>query len=214
MTRDAFEGMVRDLIGAAPPSRSSAQRPMKRAMPAPSSRRGDPFRPPGHEEKPLELAAPPAAPAAKGTMSPPGSAPAALSPRKPVKYRRPLVSWVTVVVLGFAVVGAAAVGNMAFRRVTRIALTPRATTRTAPAAPVVYRELAKDDAVLVNIQVSPREARLMLDGEPLVSNPVRLPRGPAVHSLAGTADGYAPMVEEFTADKPKTVHLKLGRPRR
>jgi hypothetical protein len=62
----------------------------------------------------------------------------------------------------------------------------------------------------VDIQVTPRQARLMLDGEPLVSNPVRLLRGPKAHKLAATAEGFAPVVEEFVADKARTVRLRLA----
>jgi PEGA domain-containing protein len=119
---------------------------------------------------------------------------------------------VTVVVLGFAAVGVAAVGGGLFKKLTGLALAPPKLAR--PAAPVIYQPLAKDDAVLINIAVSPPGARLMLDGEPLPSNPVRLPRGPRPHTLAAAADGFAPTVEEFTADKPKTVHLRLPRTRR
>jgi hypothetical protein len=134
--------------------------------------------------------------------------------RRPVQYRRPGVSWVTVVVLGFAAVGIAAVAGTALKKVTGLALRPPPRLLEQPASPVVYQPLAKDDAVLVTVQVSPRAARLMLDGEPLVSNPVRLPRGPKPHSLAATAEGYAPTVEEFTADATKTVHLRMPRARR
>jgi hypothetical protein len=124
-----------------------------------------------------------------------------------VKYRRPGVSWVTVLVLGFAAVGAAAVGGTIFKKVTGLILTPQ---RARPVM-VVYRPLAMDDAVLINVAVSPRDARLMLDGEPLPSNPVRLPRGPKPHMLAAAATGFTPAVEEFTADKHKTVRLHLAR---
>jgi hypothetical protein len=129
--------------------------------------------------------------------------------RAPVKYRRPGVSWVTVVVLGFAAVGVAAVAGSAFKRVGRMAFLPSASK--AP-APVVYNELAKDSSVLVSIQVTPASARLILDGEPLSSNPVRLSRG--THKIAATAGGFSPLVQEFTADAPKTLRLKLTRAKR
>jgi hypothetical protein len=179
-------------------------------MSAPSRRR-DPFRPPLHEEKPLELASgppPPAAPAVTQLPASPRSTPAA---RGPVRYRKPGSSWVTVVVLAFAGVGVAAVGGGLLKKLTGLATVPTPAVR--PAASPIYRELAKDDAVLIQIAVTPREARLMLDGEPLASNPVRVARGSKPHMLAATADGYAPTVEEFTADKSKTVHLRLPRAR-
>jgi hypothetical protein len=186
-------------------------------MPAPTSRRRDPFRPPGKEERRIELATCAETPVeGPATLAPPAS-PSSATPaaRKPVEYRRPGISWVTVVVLGFAAVGVAAVGGVVLKKVTGLATAPasRVTPETAT-RPVIYKPLSRDDAVLVHVQVSPREARLMLDGEPLVSNPVRLPRGPKPHTLAATAEGYAPTVEEFTADAAKTVRLRLPRARR
>jgi hypothetical protein len=83
-----------------------------------------------------------------------------------------------------------------------------------PGKPVIYQPLPKDDAVLVTVTVSPRDVRLVLDGEPLTSNPIRLPRGGKPHTLAAAAAGFAPAVEEFTADKPKTIRLELARARR
>jgi hypothetical protein len=170
--------------------------------------RSDPFRPPAHEERPLELAAHPAARTAEveGPLLEPPTV------RKPLRYRRPGTSWVTVVVLGFAAVGLVAVAGLAMRKLGGLAA-PRREQAPEQSRPTVYRELPNDNAVLVEVKVSPREARLMLDGEPITSNPLRVPRGPAVHKLAATAEGYAPTVEEFTADMPKTIRLKLPRAR-
>jgi PEGA domain len=159
-----------------------------------------------HEEQRLELAVAERVPAGEPTSLP------AVKPRRRFQYLRPGATWVMVVVLGFAAVGVAALGGLVFKKVGGLA--PTSAPRVVTAAGVIYRPLAEDDAVLVSIQASPREARLMLDGEPLPSNPVRLPRGPKPHKLAATADGFAPMVEEFTADEPKTVKLRLWRARR
>jgi hypothetical protein len=183
-------------------------------MPAPKSRSRDRFRPPG-SDAPIELGSPaetPSKDAPPATLAPPGPL-AAPVPRRPLQYRRPGISWVTVLVLGFAAVGVAAVCGTMFKRLTTLAFS-RAREVARPAAPVIYNPLAKDDGVLVSVQVSPRHARLMLDGEPLVSNPVRQPRGPKPHKLAATAEGYAPTVEEFTADATKTVQLRLPKARR
>jgi hypothetical protein len=167
----------------------------------------DPFRPPAHEDRPLELAEHPAA----RTAEVEGPLVEVPTVRKPLRYRRPSTSWLTVVVLAFAGVGLVAVAGLAVKKVKGLSL-PR---REAPAAarPVVYHELAQDNAVLVDVRVTPRDARLMLDGEPVTSNPLRVPRGSAVHKLAATAEGYAPMVEEFTAEGPRTIHLRLPRAR-
>jgi hypothetical protein len=167
----------------------------------------DPFRPPAHENRPLELAEHPAARTAE-VEGPMVEVPTV---RKPLRYRRPTTSWLTVVVLGFAGVGLVAVAGLALKKVKGLG----SIHREAPAVerPVVYHELAGDNAVLVEVRVTPRDARLMLDGEPVTSNPLRVPRGPAVHKLAAMAQGYAPLVEEFTADGPRTIRLRLPRAR-
>jgi len=116
-----------------------------------------------------------------------------------------------VLVLGFAAVGVAAVGGTVFKKMTGLVVAP---PRPARPPVVVYRPLAMDDAVLISVAVSPQGARIMLDGEPLPSNPVRLARGLKPHMLAAAADGFAPAVEEFTADKHKTVRLRLARAQR
>ena len=183
-------------------------------MPAPPRRKrpSDPFQPPIQHERAPELAFDPHAPRATAELEAPlDQAADAPERRAPVKYRRPGVSWVTVVVLGFAAVGVAAVAGSALKKVGRMALQPAPAARPAPAASTVYHELAKDSAVLVSIQVTPKNARLMLDGEPLASNPIRLARG--AHKIAATADGFAPLVQELNVDGPKTVRLKLTRAR-
>jgi hypothetical protein len=176
----------------------------------PASRRRDPFRPPLHEEKPVELAEAPSRPAPAVDLPPPRP-PSTVKARQPVKYRRPGVSWVTVLVLGFAAVGVAAVGGGLFKKMTGMAVAP---PRALPPSPTIYKALPQDDAVLINVAVSPVQAQLMLDGEPVTSNPLRVPRGPKPHTLAAAADGYAPAVEEFIADKAKTIRLRLTRKKR
>src|SRR4051812_9048249 len=100
--------------------------------------------------------------------------------RKPLRYKRPGTGWVTFVILGFAAVGMAAVGGTAVKKLLRVSMP--AVTHQAPAKSVPYASVSRDDAVLVTVQVSPRNARLMLDGEPAVSNPLRILRqDPAPH---------------------------------
>jgi hypothetical protein len=180
-------------------------------MAAPKRRRrpSDPFQPGDQQERPLELAYDPRSPqSAPGTTADEVPLPEAADVperRAPVRYRRPGVSWVTVVVLGFAAVGVAALAGSALKKVGRMALQP-AVRASKPEKSTIYHEVAKDSAVLVDIQVTPRDARLMLDGEPLASNPVRLARGP--HKLAATAAGHAPLVQEFTVEGPKLAKAR------
>jgi hypothetical protein len=60
------------------------------------------------------------------------------------------------------------------------------------------------------VEVVPRSARLLLDGEPLPSNPARLTKG-STHTLTAVADGFEPATLQVTAEKPTTVRLKLKR---
>jgi hypothetical protein len=127
--------------------------------------------------------------------------------RKPLRYKRPGTSWVTFVILGFAAVGMAAVGGTAVKKLLKTAMP--AVTQPAPARPVTYAALAKDDAVLVRVQVWPRDARVLLDGEPAVSNPLRILRGKTQHRLSASAPGYQSAMQDFTAEAGRTVRLLL-----
>jgi hypothetical protein len=84
----------------------------------------------------------------------------------------------------------------------------------APAAPVNWKSVARGGDVLVRIEVAPRAARagarLMLDGAPLASNPVLLPKG-STHTVSASADGYLPASVAVTADAEKAVALELER---
>jgi hypothetical protein len=141
-------------------------------------------------------------------MSAPQLSPAPVPQRrKPLRYKRPGTGWVTFVILGFAAVGMAAVGGSAVKKLLRVSMP--VVTHPAPAKPVTYASVSRDDAVLVTVQVSPHNARLMLDGEPAVSNPLRILRGRTQHRIAASAPGYQPAVQEFTADAGRTLRLTL-----
>jgi hypothetical protein len=168
-------------------------------------RRPDPFRAPDHEAPGLELVDSP--PVRTAVDVPPPAPMAAPERRQAVQYKRPRTSWVTFVVLGFAAVGMAAVGGTAIKKLLSQGRGPA--PQAAAPRPVTYSSVSKDDAVLVKVAVSPRDARLLLDGEPAVSNPLRLLRGNTRHKVTAHAHGYAPLEQEFTADASKTITLRL-----
>lgn len=176
-------------------------------------RRPDPFRAPDDLAPVPELDQPRRRVTPKTVdITPPPAAVSVAEPeaRRPVKYKRPGTSWVTFVVLGFAAVGMATIGGSGIKKLlSKDSASPSAQT-AAPKA-TSYSTLSKDDAVLVTVAVSPRDARLLLDGEPAVSNPLRLLRSKARHKIAAHAHGYAPVVQEFTADSSKTIHLRLSK---
>jgi hypothetical protein len=173
---------------------------------AASQRRDDPFQAPGADSAAPELATQPTRAA--------GTEPVVVTPmappqrRQPVKYKRPGTSWVTVVVLGFAAVGMSAIGGTALKKLMGKDAKPTP-IEVAQQKAITYSSLSKDDAVLVTVQVSPRDARLTLDGEPAVSNPLRVLRSKSKHRISATAEGYEPGQQEFTADAPRTIRLRL-----
>jgi hypothetical protein len=173
-------------------------------MPA-SQRRDDPFQAPGSEAAAPELVAQPPRAAATDPVIAPMAPP---QRRQPLHYKRPGTSWVTVVVLGFAAVGMAAIGGTAMKKL--MGKDTKATPiEVAQQKAITYSALSKDDAVLITVQVTPRDARLTLDGEPAVSNPLRVLRSKSQHRIAATAQGYEAGQQEFTADGPRTIRLRL-----
>jgi hypothetical protein len=76
------------------------------------------------------------------------------------------------------------------------------------ASPTVWKPVELGPNVLITIDVSPRSARLLLDGEPLASNPVALTRG-SKHTIGALADGFEGGLQNIVADKRKTVRIVL-----
>jgi hypothetical protein len=159
----------------------------------------DPFAPPdadGHDDSTFALA--PHSRAHQTRLSQ-DVQPVVPEARRPVAYKSPsgglsnLVLW-AFASLGF--LGAAGVGiRYAMNRNTAPAGAPAAAAAgpapaaAAPAKPVTWKAVETGDGVLVQVD-APRNARLLLDGQPLPSNPVRLPRG-TVHTIAAVTDSGA-----------------------
>jgi len=177
------------------------------AMPA-SRRQNDPFLPPDAQVEELDVSELPSRAAPTLDITPP---PRLLDPpvrQKPLKYKKPSSSWVTVLILAFAAVGVAAVGGTLLKKVFG-AKGHRPESAVAEAQAVRYSSLSKDDAVLVTVVASPRDARLMLDGDHTVSNPLRFLRSKTAHRLSVTAPGYAPAEQQLVPDGSKTLHFTL-----
>jgi hypothetical protein len=83
----------------------------------------------------------------------------------------------------------------------------------APAQPTVWNPVELGPNVVITVDVSPRSARLLLDGEPIVSNPVALTRG-SKHTIGALADGFEGSLTTVTADRRKTVRIVLRKARR
>jgi eukaryotic-like serine/threonine-protein kinase len=65
--------------------------------------------------------------------------------------------------------------------------------------------------VALVFEASPAEAKLSLDGEPLLGNPVTklLPRDERVHRITVTSDGYISVTREFVVESPLTISVEL-----
>jgi hypothetical protein len=177
-------------------------------MPASNRRPDDPFLPPGGGGETPELAELPSRAKATVDITPPPRLMVRPPRERPLKYKRPRTSWVTVFILAFAAVGMAVVGGTLLKKLFG------GKDRTAEAAieearAAHYSSLSKDDAVLVTVVVTPRDARLMLDGDHTVSNPLRLLRSKTPHKLSVTAPGYLSVIQEIVPDASKTIRFEL-----
>jgi len=180
-------------------------------MPASSRRPDDPSGPAGGEAEAPEAELPSRAKITVDITPPPRLL---LQPprRPPVKYKRPRTTWVTVFILAFAAVGMATVGGALLKRL--FGLTDRtAQSVVEEARAIQYASLSKDDAVLVTVVVTPRDARMMLDGDHTVSNPLRFLRSKTPHTISVTAPGYLPATQEIVPDASKTVRFTLKKQR-
>jgi hypothetical protein len=146
-----------------------------------------------------------------------GAEPPAISPeprpRPKVAYPRMPGSAGNLVLWTFAGIGFVALGAASVWLMKRAVEAPRVDLAGA-LKPIVWKPLPHLDEVLVTIDVAPNSARarLLLDGDPLPSNPVLLPRG-TVHRIHVVADGYEAEELEVKADARKTVRVELERAR-
>ncbi len=177
----------------------------------------DPFRPPDvGTQAPLDLASPPKPRTAPAVPEPelPVSVFQVPPPRAPVKYKAPKASWVLVLLLALAGIGFATItfGVFGMKWADLGKLPARLMGKQEEGT--VYQSVDKtNDQVLIEIAVTPRSAKILLDGEDLASNPILLQRSDETRKLLIVADGYETTGEEFQADKPKTIQIKMKRSR-
>lgn len=185
----------------------------------------DRFAPPGdHQDVTLEVAeSGPRGRPTSGTMADDAQLHVP-EPRRPVKYKQQggfgnLLVWL---IGGGCLLAAAGFGAVTARRMlgggegsgpAQVTVAPAPGQAAAPAKPVVWKPVTTGDAVLVTVEATPRSARLLLDGAPVESNPIRVPRG-GTHTVQAMADGYEPASAEVVADGPRTIKLKLKKSRR
>ena len=194
-----------------------------------SERPEDPFAPPGtsraggSDEPELALARE-VRRAPAPTAGDPGEPALPTAARQPVAYRKPPGGIGNFVIWLFAAVGLGAAvlfGASVLKRGTessRPGSTPATTIQAAPAAapapakPVTWKPVEKGAAVLITVEVTPRTARLLLDGGPMPSNPVQLDKGTS-HTITAMAPGFEPATAEVTAQEATTIRLRLNKAR-
>lgn len=184
----------------------------------------DPFAPAdlGDAAQDLELEARPQ-PAVQPAATLADRPPHAAKPRTPVTYKRPDGGVATYILWGLALVGLGVVVVFGARFLRAKVEAPAAAAArpapgapAAPPAPVHWKSVAGGDNVLITVEVAPRpreSAQLLLDGAPLPSNPVSLPRG-SKHTITAMAEGFDATDLDITADTAKSVRLQLHRPGR
>lgn len=90
---------------------------------------------------------------------------------------------------------------------------PPPSTATAETRPTTEPAEPAPARVQVKIRVSPRDAKITLDGEHLVDNPwvAEVPRGQKSHSLVVEADGYETERRSIVFDSAKDLEIALRR---
>jgi hypothetical protein len=175
----------------------------------------DPFAPPGETgETPLELGARPAPRAVAATMADDVNS-VQPAPRKPITYKRPDSGVPTYILWVLAAIGLGAIviGGVRFLRGAALAPVPASAAKAAPVKPIEWKSVGGgEETVLITVETQPktRDARLLLDGAPLASNPVALAKG-SRHTLTAIAEGFEAATEEVTADAARSVRLQLRR---
>ena len=167
----------------------------------------DRFAPPPEPEGPPLALSPPAR--AEGTLA--SDEHQRRARRGPKRYRRPLNT--PLVVWFLAAIGSAVV----FVGVTRV-LKKVGNMRLAAdevgevlRPPVHWQPVSQGDAVLIQLQLSPRDALVRIDGAPANSNPVRLQRSEKIHKFVVTAPGYLAQTVAVSAAKAATLSIQLAK---
>lgn len=130
--------------------------------------------------------------------------------------RRPVGAPLWGVVSGIAIgVGAALAAFLAFQRFAGPARTLAATSPPSAAPPVASTPPVDPQAEKAHlfVRASPASARIVVDGQPMPSNPwgMALPNDGASHTVRVEADGFLPREDRFDATGDMTLLIALER---
>jgi hypothetical protein len=74
-----------------------------------------------------------------------------------------------------------------------------------------FTSQTEGEPILLLIETDPRDADVFVDGVLQVTKPIRLPRGDRLFSIQVQASGYITMRQEVTADRTRSISIKLRR---
>ena len=128
------------------------------------------------------------------------------------KYRRPLNTPLVIWFLAF--VGAGCLFLLFTRGIKglmnlRLDQEAARAFERATARPTQWQGVTQGPSVLIDLQLSPRDARVFIDGQLASSNPVMLPQSDRTHEVLVAAPGYQERLVKVTANKPATLAIKL-----
>jgi len=150
---------------------------------------------------------------------------------KPTEYKKPRST--SILIVGLAVIGGVAVFGFVVRQLKEQAPHLLGTAQESPSEaasskdeaegaksdqankgtvspPVTYKGLDDGtDRVLISLNIKPRGARVLLDGQALESNPIRLTQSRKKREVVVWHAGYEPKRIAFTPDSNKTIKVHL-----
>jgi|GEM_PF-4619571 len=132
--------------------------------------------------------------------------------RKPkIKYRRPLNT--PLIIWFFAFIGAGTLFwffSGGLRWVSNLKFNVEDVQKTFQ-KPTKWEPVNEGEGVLIQLQLEPRDTRVLVDGEQAASNPVRLARSEKLHKFQFVSAGYLDQVRQVRASKAATIAVKLAK---
>jgi hypothetical protein len=132
--------------------------------------------------------------------------------RKPkIKYRRPLNT--PLIIWFFAFIGAGTLFwffSGGLRWLSNLKFDVEDVQKTFQ-KPTKWEPVTLGEGVLIQLQLEPRDTRVLVDGEPAVSNPVRLARSEKLHTFQFVSAGYLAQTRQIAASKAATLAIKLSK---
>lgn len=132
--------------------------------------------------------------------------------RAATKYRRPLNT--PLLIWFFAFVGAGCLFLLFTKGIKglmnlRLDREAAEALRRVTEKPTKWTAVSQGESVLVDVDVSPRDARVFINGQLASSNPVILPKSQKTYNVLVAAPGFQERLVKVTAIKSVKVSVKL-----